>query len=520
MKLPRLKNRLRTWAIVIGLGILAIVIALALRSDKQQTARTATVTRTKVTDSVAVTGRIVPIDHVDLAFEVSGRITHIPFRVGAPVKEGDVLVALRADDTIAELAQTEAAVRIQNATLADLLRGSRPEEITIAETKVTNARATREEALANLRDRVEDGYVRADDAVRTKTDELFSNPRGTSPELIMTVRNAQLEQTVESERYVTELLLINWQETLQRIPSPALSDLTEHATRNLMQIKQYLDDLALARNYVAADASSLSLSTLEGYRNNISTARTNVQTAIINLTAAKEKLHDAESAVRLAEEELALTRAGTATEEIEAQRARVEEARANANRIRAKLEKMTLRAPFNGIVTAVHGEIGELAATNVTIISLNSDGAFKIEANIPEADIAGIQSGAEALVTLDAYRDEALFPAHVSSIDPAETLIEGVATYKTTILLTEKDDRIRSGMTADIDIIVAKRTDVLAIPAHALFETDGNSAMVRIQKDGVIQEIRVVTGLHGSDGMVEIIEGLAEGDHVVVSASE
>src|SRR5581483_10901237 len=99
-----------------------------------------------------------------------------------------------------------------------------------------------------------------------------------------------------------------------------------------------------------------------------------------------------------------------------------------------------------------------------------SDTKFQIDANIAEADIAKVALGQKATVTLDAYGPDVVFNATVIKIDPAETIVDGVPTYKTTFQFDTPDDRIKSGMTANIDIQGDSHTDVLAVPERAVID--------------------------------------------------
>jgi HlyD family secretion protein len=149
------------------------------------------------------------------------------------------------------------------------------------------------------------------------------------------------------------------------------------------------------------------------------------------------------------------------------------------------------------------------------MVSLMSDNNFKITANVPEVDVAKLSVGEEADVTLDAYGADVPFNAVVDLIDPAETVIQGVSTYKVTLRFVKKDERIRSGMTANIDIKTAKKEDVLYLPARSVITKDGKK-YVKIP-NGLTEtlETEVTVGLRGSDGSIEILSGLNEGDTIV-----
>jgi HlyD family secretion protein len=162
-------------------------------------------------------------------------------------------------------------------------------------------------------------------------------------------------------------------------------------------------------------------------------------------------------------------------------------------------------------------KVGEIVTPNITVISVISNGNFQVDVNIPEADIAKIKVGDSANITLDAYGSDVIFPAHVVSIDPGETMIEGVATYKTTLDFDKKEDRVKSGMTANIDILTAQSNNTLYIPQRDLI-TDNTGKYVLIDTGLAQPEKKMVqVGIKGSDGNIEIISGLNEGNKIINS---
>ena len=158
------------------------------------------------------------------------------------------------------------------------------------------------------------------------------------------------------------------------------------------------------------------------------------------------------------------------------------------------------------------------------IVSIISEAQFEIEANIPEVDISKVTLGNMANVTLDAYGSDVVFASSVVSIDPAETLIDGVPVYKVALQFVEKDEKIKSGMTANIDIQTSTRQDVVAIPQRAVLRKNGTK-FVRVidspyAKIEDIREVIVEVGLVGIDGNIEIIQGINVGDIVIVFINE
>ena len=124
--------------------------------------------------------------------------------------------------------------------------------------------------------------------------------------------------------------------------------------------------------------------------------------------------------------------------------------------------------------------------------------------------------GDPANVTLDAYGPDVIFSSKVVSIDPAETIRDGVSTYKTILQFNDNDERVKPGMTANIVVTTEKKEDVVSVPQGAVISRDGKKYL-KIQEGKNIFEREVQTGIVSSLGDIEIISGLSEGEVVVTS---
>lgn len=446
--------------------IIAIVIVIAVFASRGGTEEpaTATAARGAVTQEVSVTGKVVPAEEVDLAFEKSGRAAWVAVKVGDAVYRGQTLVTLENADASAELAQAEANLAAEKADLAGV-------------------EATPRDARQNLTDKLRDAYTRADDAIRGKTDQFFSNP-GTQPALLLQAETA-VKNSIEFQRVTLGATLAAWRDGAD----------AAQTRRNLYAVAAYLDDISLVVNALTP-TPKLSQTAIDTYRSDVLAARTNINTALANLTAAEEKLRAAEDAIA-------------------PQKANVDAAEAKVAYYRVQLAKTALRSPIEGVVAEVNIKAGELVAANAAAVSVISAAEYEIEAKVPEVDIAKLAIGDEATVTLDAYGSAAIFKAKIAKFDPAETVVDGVPTYTTTFQFLARDERIRSGMTANIKIVTEKKEDAILLPGRAIRQKNGGSA-VRLFRNGAEMEMPVEIGIRGADGMVEIISGISEGDIIYV----
>lgn len=470
-----------------------------------------------VVQEVSVTGRVVPAEEVSLAFEQGGRIQGVSVSVGDKVERGDVLLSLSADDTRAQLAQAQATVAAEEAKLAELKNGTRAEEISIYEAKVASAKSSLYDAEKGAVEAVQDAYTKSDDVIHNKADQLFNDPRTRNAELDVFVNNDQLRIDVERQRIIIEGILEEWRTSSDRLlPSSDLENAVDDAKAKLTTIRAFLDDMAYITTMLTA-STDLSATTITGWKTDITTGRTNVNTAVSLVSAAEEKWRAALSALDVAKADLAYKRSGSPEEQIAAQKARVDQMKANVSMYLATLSKATLRAPISGVVTKQDGKRGEIVSMNAPLVSIMSSAQYEIEAYVAEADLAKIKIGDAANITLDAYGDSDIFAAMITEIDPAETIKEGVSTYKTTLQFTANDERIKSGMTANVVVAAGMKEGVVSVPGRAVLLENGVQyvRIVRDEKTNMIEKTPVTVGLRGSDGSIEIISGVNEGDKVV-----
>ncbi len=503
--------------IAIGVVVVIVLVFVGFRMKKndKNIYDTITVEKGELIQKVSATGKIKPAKSVELAFENGGKVSYSPFSVGDKVSKQQILVKLNNSDVYALLLKAQADLDVEKATLSEYIKGTRIEEIVVYETKLKNQNIALLEVRKNLADSVSDAFTKSDDAVRNKSDRLFSNPQSNSPTFNFQV-SSQLKIDIENKRIEIGKILTSWEEYINTDNGKTDSSYTKN---NLTKVKGFLDRLSFAVNTLLP-TSTVTQATIDGYKSDISTARNNINNAIASLTSSEGKLTAAQSSVLLAEQELALKKSGKTEDQISAEKARVRSAEARVSNYQAKMSKGILRAPIDGVITKQDAKIGEIVTAGNVVVSLISPKIFEIKTNIPEVDIANIKINNSATLTLDAYSEDDIFNASVYTIDPAETVIDGVSTYEVTLRFADESGKVRSGMTANIDILTNTREDVVSIPARAISDNKDGKFVKVLFDDGSVLEKSVSTGIRGYDGRVEIIDGLNEGDKVITFVKE
>ena len=443
--------------LLVGVGA-----ALVGGGSSQGTYDVENVSRKDIVDIVDVTGKVKSPDKVDLGIESGGRVARINVEVGDEVYEGQTLVVTSNSDLWAQLEEAQANLAVEQLNLEEIQGTGTIEE---------------ETAFVDLRNTVQDAYISADDAIQNKLDEMFRGSTDTVTPRIGIVSdtgniidfdltiNEKLEISYERKRVVDSIEDIR--SSINNIDRENILETTNDMENLLVDARDLLDELAdIFASYESSYANVRAK--IDAQRPSLFQARSLVSNALIDVRSAKQDY---------LEETTSLGTGGSELRTIQLQQQRVKAAEARVNAVRAEIAKTVATAPFSGIVTKVDTEVGEIIASNTPVVSMISNSEFEIEAFVPEADISRVEVGSEAEVTLDAYGSGELFEATVVFVDPAETVLEGVSTYRILLNFNEPDQRIRSGMTANVEIISGRAENVLAIPQRAVFDR-GNQEFV------------------------------------------
>lgn len=235
------------------------------------------------------------------------------------------------------------------------------------------------------------------------------------------------------------------------------------------------------------------------------------------------QLKEARIAARVAEQvEQSLRRGRTnpTPEEMTGKKLLSEQARESVRTIEAQMRQNILRSPMTGQISKFDTRIGEVVTLGKVIARVIKPGSYLLESRVPESDIAKIQMGMKASITFDAFTNDDVFEGEVMSIDPAATIVQDVVSYRVKFRLNKQDDRLKEGMTGNIDVETAKRTGVLWVPYRALTK-EGTKTYAEVKRsEENFEKVEVTTGLEGDEGTIEVKSGLKEGDEVTIGATQ
>jgi RND family efflux transporter MFP subunit len=186
-------------------------------------------------------------------------------------------------------------------------------------------------------------------------------------------------------------------------------------------------------------------------------------------------------------------------------------------------ENITLTSSINGVVTSVNVNEGEkitsgtqaIGGGGTAIMTIADLSDMLVKASINEVDVGKLRKGQEVKIGFDAIKGK-VYQGEVRRISPSGAEEENLVVYPVEVEIMNSDERIRPGMTADLDIIVGEADNVLSVPRQAVVNKEGK-AMVNVKEKGKFVPREVVTGIEDAVN-IEIKNGLEAGDTLMVSS--
>jgi HlyD family secretion protein len=500
--------------IFIGVGFVAVLAAGYFMFMPRPVVYTLIpVTQGPITETVSVTGNTTPIESVSIGFQNSGTIAHVYYNLGDTVKAGALVAELNTAGLSAALAQAKANVDAAEATLEGLQAGAQPADIATSQAALQGAEQTLANMYAGISDAATSGYTKANDAVRTQLNTLFSNAETSQPQLTFQTSDSQDAVNAANLRSSASNELNAWQAELADISASSSSDTL---TTTLKTDLAHLAVIQSLLNTVSAtlDANiNLSATQLASDKANVSAGLTEVNAAISAFDTISQNIALQQSTVNQAQAELALKQAGSTPQAIAAQQAQVEQAQAGVASAEANLQNSEILSPMSGTITEQDAKVGQQATPGTPLVSVIGTGGFEVDAGVAETDVGKLAVGDTASMTLDAFPNET-FAGTVFYIAPAETNTGGVITYLIKISFNKADPRLKSGLTANVDIQTKHDDNALILPQYAILQNDSGT-FVETLVGGITTTTPVTLGIQDQNGNVEVLSGVTPGEQVV-----
>lgn len=503
---PRQSRRGR--AAVALLAALLLLAACAPRIDEAatQAGETAEVVIGDLAANATAAGTLTPRRGAALQAPATARVTEVYVRAGQSVTAGEPLAALDTTVAALDVAAAQLDVRAAEAALAKLLAEPTAAEMAAAEAGVESARAALDDLRAGPSAAELASYEASLRAAEASLASASADLSGVESSVTAADRAAAEAALAAARLRLTQAQEANRENTNQETHEALLA--AEQAVAEAQaRVDELRDgpDTAAAQGGVGAASARLEASRADYDR----------QTA--GATAAQ--IAAAEAQLAEAEASLAGLRDGPTAEQIAQAEADLESARLALADAEETLARLTLTAPFDGVVTAVRAQPGETAAG--VVVELIDLSGLQLILQVDEVDVGGLAEGQAATVTLPAFPGVAI-PAEVAAIAAAagDSTGGGAVTYDVRLDLAETDLSLLSGMTADATLITAEKQGVLLVPNAAVRvdRTSGTYRVLRVLPDGTTEEVAITIGLRDGS-FTEVTSGLSAGDRVVVGGT-
>jgi HlyD family secretion protein len=223
---------------------------------------------------------------------------------------------------------------------------------------------------------------------------------------------------------------------------------------------------------------------------------------------------------RVAEDSASMAREAEAA--LSAARALIEQNRAAVQAAKVGRSHAVLTAPFDGLLADVFVDPGEEAQPGMALFEIVDDSRLHVEATIDEADIGRAKVGQPAVLRLDALPDHPIAGV-VSKLDPTvRTDPKGARTLRLEAEISDlaaaRTAGVRPGMSANVDVVVAEKQNVLSLPTNVIIGR-GTKRSVFLVEQGVAHDRAIQVGISSWE-RTEVASGLGEGDRVVANLND
>jgi RND family efflux transporter MFP subunit len=415
-----------------------------------------------------------------------------------PVERGDVTFTVTGPGVSVDDGETTLASQV-NARLLEI--AAQPGEL-----------VTAGQVLAALGPKAD--FENTVSAARAQVQEAQQVLDGLSPELL--ISKAQVAQTQAEQDYQTAN-----RRRLNPNSSRGSQAAIEAATAEFHLSKQAFEDAQNAYNNVNGQGAddvpkNMALAELAAARHRKDLATWNLdylqgKPSANEVAASNAKADEAKAALEKANLDLALAQSGQSPDLLSAQ-ATLQSAQAALTQAQADLEHLEIKAPFDGVVLDVSGQIGRAVSADTPLMTLSNMKDLEAQVTVVEEDLNLIHPGQAVELFFDAL-PETTVSGKIARIVPKR--VEGdKAIYPVYIAIDQIPDDLVPGMTVDATIIIDQRSNVLRLPRTAIRSVGDAQAEVQVWTGMAVEKKTIQVGLHG-DSYVEVLSGLGEGDQVV-----
>jgi len=489
--LQKIKNFILAHKIIVLIVVILVGVGLYFivknNSSKTVSYVTEMVKKGNITTTVTGTGQVEASDTITLKAKTSGDIVYVPVKAGDTVKKGALIASVDSRDAKIALENAKISLeKLKSSSSLDLLKGgnSLKESYDSGWNKVSSYITDTTKLLDSMNDiyNSNSGYLGYNNSV---------NSSSSGKEKIYLGENSyyKAKDSLNS--------LIKIYKTLSRSdPNEKIKDLINKSYESSILVSTAVKNTEEAFNYMS--------DSLEDTSTSASSARVNITSWLSISNDYVNGLLSSLNAVNVNEKSFNDLNKGD--DDLDLRSAQLSlQSKQNA------YNDCFVYAPFDGVIATLTAKVGESSGSSIgTIITKQK----VVTVSLNEIDISSISLGQKVFLTFDAINNLKI-NGDVVEIDSVGTVTSGVVNYNVKIALGEDDERVKAGMSANVEIITASKQNILTAPSGAVKTKSGVSYVEILGDTNKLNRREVTIGI-SDDVLTEIISGLNEGDKVVI----
>lgn len=518
-RLQKLAASLRRHLKVIIPVFLVIVIAVVVVFRTQKTTDTyteETVQVRNVATYLTFSGNVEAVSDATIKPKVSKTVTAVNVSIGDEVKKGDVIATLDDSEIQRSIKKQEASLSNTELNNFYSIRDSQ-KKYDNYKADLENGQNSQIMSAANSVENARTSYEQAKETYERNKMELENN----------------MDSSVISSN--------------QKVASAkqALDDANQDYADNEAKIRGYDKGVANAESIYGEDSSEAAnaqkeLESAEGKNDSlqkaIDNAKTNYDNAVndllmsyytsnVNLNSDYENMQQKYTAYQQAQASYEIA-VKSASETLQDYADSLEKTQATSNTTTAtvelealydQLEDYKITAPIDGVITVLNINVGDSASTSDTAAEVTNYDKMKVQIKIDEDNISALDNGTKVTVSVDALNKT--YKGTIENMSKKATVSNNVS-YFTADVTFDADDDIRSGLSAEVKYLLNGVENVVSVSMSALNYNTDNTAYVLVGGNASNAQQRNVTLGISNGTYVEIKDGLAEGETVLVKQSK
>jgi len=495
-------------ASVVGLLVVAGFFVFSPKETQKRVLSEYKVTRGDIANETLVFGKAAPSEVYELSFDVSGKLTEYNFDEGQSIGKNAIIAKLDSRTVRSQISRANSAVAIERSRFSDLSAPVSQQDQTVKQTEIAKQALVVEGAQVDFDNAIDNALEEYRDLLDREVDGFYLYP--TRSDALLRLKDADDLSKTDRERL--SQVRVDLEELYKQTVATSDTETTYALVRALFDSTESLaQDISTQLAKESSLGAEQTRDDLEDFVDDIDNLYDSLNSSFVSWNTAKSSLN-------VLEKQLVSLQAGADTTALQLQQSVINSKRSDLNALYTDLSKLTLRSPITGIVFDAPLVNYQTVSPGQVVLSVIPDEPLVVKAQVAESDVQFIGPGNMIEVSFDALTDK-LFTGSVLEVNNRENTNSAVPTYETTFVFdgAQGIDAVRSGMTANIRVSSGNRTGVLYVPLSYLTQEEGASYVITQTQEGVYEKTSVSVGVRTTSGLVEITNGLSEGQVVYVT---